>query len=137
MKTRGHQGSVVPTPTPAAEPGTVVVAEDFTAGTLPAGWRAIDGEWTVRDGRLHGTATSGTRKITFGRHLTDFRFEATVRFESVAEPTRWTALTRGGAGRPAAARTPRRVPASASRDAAGGAPGRDAVVTDLPTCCAG
>ncbi|RGC65981.1 Glycerophosphoryl diester phosphodiesterase [Micromonospora sp. MW-13] len=76
----------------AARPGDVVVAEDFSSGTLPAGWRAIDGEWTVRDGRLHGTATSGTKKITFGRHLTDFRFSATVRFESVAEATRWTAL---------------------------------------------
>ncbi|MEO3780539.1 glycerophosphodiester phosphodiesterase family protein [Micromonospora sp. B11E3] len=96
--------AVVPTPTPAAaEPGAVVVAEDFSAGTLPAGWRAIDGEWTVRDGRLYGTATSGTRKITFGRHLTDFRFEATVRFETVAEPTRWTAL---GLDVPADGRTP-------------------------------
>ncbi|MEU8052576.1 glycerophosphodiester phosphodiesterase family protein [Micromonospora haikouensis] len=87
----------------AAKPGDVVVAEDFSAGTLPAGWRAIDGEWTVRDGRLRGTATSGTKKITFGRHLTDFRFSATVRFESVAEATRWTAL---GLDVPADGRTP-------------------------------
>ncbi|WP_229398439.1 glycerophosphodiester phosphodiesterase [Micromonospora okii] len=96
--------AAVQTPTPAAAgPGDVVVAEDFSAGTLPAGWRAVDGDWTVRDGRLRGTATSGTRKITFGRHLTHFRFEATVRFESVAEPTRWAAL---GLDVPADGRTP-------------------------------
>ncbi|GAB3140971.1 hypothetical protein GCM10027290_12760 [Micromonospora sonneratiae] len=76
----------------AAKPGDVVVSENFDSGTLPAGWRAIDGEWKVENGRLRGTASSGTKKITFGRHLTDFRFEATVRFESVAEPTRWTSL---------------------------------------------
>ncbi|MFI9527012.1 glycerophosphodiester phosphodiesterase family protein [Micromonospora rosaria] len=90
--TGGLVAAVQPTTPAAAQPGDVVVDEDFSAGTLPAGWRAVDGEWTVRDGRLRGTATSGTRKITFGRHLTSFRFEATVRFESVAEPTRWTAL---------------------------------------------
>ncbi|WP_091283482.1 glycerophosphodiester phosphodiesterase family protein [Micromonospora haikouensis] len=93
----------VSAPAAAAKPGDVVVAEDFSTGTLPAGWRAIDGEWTVRDGRLRGTATSGTKKITFGRHLTDFRFSATVRFESVAEATRWTAL---GLDVPADGRTP-------------------------------
>ncbi|MFC8845514.1 MULTISPECIES: glycerophosphodiester phosphodiesterase [unclassified Micromonospora] len=96
--------AAVPVSAPAtAAPNDVVVAEDFSAGMLPAGWRAIDGEWTVRDGRLYGTATSGTKKITFGRHLTDFRFSATVRFESVAEPTRWTSL---GLDVPADGRTP-------------------------------
>ncbi|BCL13321.1 glycerophosphodiester phosphodiesterase [Micromonospora sagamiensis] len=79
--------------TPAgAEPGDVVVAENFDSGTLPAGWRAVDGDWKVVGGRLVGTATSGTRKITFGRHLEHFRFSATVRFDKVNEATRWTAL---------------------------------------------
>ncbi|OZV84386.1 glycerophosphodiester phosphodiesterase [Micromonospora echinospora] len=90
--------------TPAgAEPGDVVVAENFDSGTLPAGWRAIDGDWKVVDGRLVGTATSGTRKITFGRHLEHFRFSATVRFEKVNEATRWTAL---GLDVPASGATP-------------------------------
>lgn len=77
-----------------AGPGDVVVSEDFSAGALPAGWRAIDGTWKVQNGRLYGTSTSSSQnnKITFGRHLTDFRFEATVRFESVLSATRWTAL---------------------------------------------
>ncbi|MEV4754676.1 glycerophosphodiester phosphodiesterase family protein [Micromonospora sp. NPDC049559] len=83
----------VPAPA-AAEPDDVVVSEDFSAGTLPAGWRAVDGEWRVQNGRLIGTSTSSSanNKITFGPHLTDFRFEATVRFESAQAATRWTAL---------------------------------------------
>ncbi|MFG3705816.1 glycerophosphodiester phosphodiesterase family protein [Micromonospora sp. NPDC047670] len=83
-----------PSPPAAAEPGAVAVAEDFSAGRLPAGWRAVDGTWKVENGRLYGTSASSSQnnKITFGRHLNDFRFEATVRFESVASATRWTAL---------------------------------------------
>jgi glycerophosphoryl diester phosphodiesterase len=76
----------------AAKPGDVVVSESFSTATLPAGWRAIDGDWRIQNGRLYGTSTSGNKKITFGQHLNDFRFEATVRFESVVEPTRWEAL---------------------------------------------
>ncbi|MGW4463335.1 glycerophosphodiester phosphodiesterase [Micromonospora sp. NPDC004704] len=76
----------------AAAPGSVVVSANFDTGGLPAGWRAVDGDWTVKNGRLYGAAGSGSKKITFGRHLNDFRLEATVRFESVAEATRWTAL---------------------------------------------
>ncbi|WDZ84746.1 glycerophosphodiester phosphodiesterase family protein [Micromonospora cathayae] len=86
-----------------AGPGDVVVAENFDSGTLPAGWRAVDGEWKVVDGRLVGTSTSGNRKITFGRHLEHFRFSATVRFEQVNEATRWTAL---GLDVPASGATP-------------------------------
>ncbi|MFK3980253.1 glycerophosphodiester phosphodiesterase [Micromonospora sp. NPDC050397] len=79
--------------TPAvAAPGSVVVSANFDTGGLPAGWRAVDGSWTVKNGRLYGTSASGPNKITFGRHLNDFRFEATIRFESVNEATRWTAL---------------------------------------------
>ncbi|RKR90762.1 glycerophosphoryl diester phosphodiesterase [Micromonospora pisi] len=76
----------------AAAPGSVIVSANFDTGGLPAGWRAVDGSWTVKNGRLYGAAASGSNKITFGRHLNDFRFEATVRFESVTEATRWTAL---------------------------------------------
>jgi glycerophosphoryl diester phosphodiesterase len=85
--------TVVDTTTPAAAaPGSVVVSANFDTGGLPAGWRAVDGDWTVKNGRLYGAAGSGSKKITFGRHLNDFRFEATIRFESVTEATRWTAL---------------------------------------------
>jgi glycerophosphoryl diester phosphodiesterase len=77
-----------------AAPGDVVVSADFSSGTLPAGWRAVDGTWTVQNGRLHGTSTSSSanNKITFGRNLAHFRFEATARFESVTASTRWAAL---------------------------------------------
>ncbi|ABP55392.1 glycerophosphodiester phosphodiesterase family protein [Salinispora tropica] len=86
--------ALAPAPPAVAGPGTVTVSEDFSSGTLPAGWRAVDGTWKVENGRLYGTSTSAAQnnKITFGRHLNDFRMEATVRFESVASASRWTAL---------------------------------------------
>ncbi|MFF4875112.1 glycerophosphodiester phosphodiesterase family protein [Micromonospora sp. NPDC000668] len=85
----------VATSSPAtAEPGSVVVSENFTSGSLPAGWKAIDGAWKVENGRLYGTSASSSanNKITFGRHLNDFRLEATMRFESVSAATRWASL---------------------------------------------
>ncbi|MEV7283790.1 glycerophosphodiester phosphodiesterase family protein [Streptomyces sp. NPDC093252] len=85
------------------EPGDVVVNETFDSGAIPAGWRAVDGEWQVQNGRLVGTAASGTKKLTFGSHLENYRFEATARFESVNEATRWFAL---GLDVPASGATP-------------------------------
>ncbi|GGO32186.1 glycerophosphodiester phosphodiesterase [Micromonospora parathelypteridis] len=85
----------VATSSPAtAEPGSVVVSENFSSGSLPAGWNAVDGTWKVENGRLYGTSTSSSEnnKITFGRHLNDFRLEATMRFESVSAATRWASL---------------------------------------------
>ncbi|MGK5740205.1 glycerophosphodiester phosphodiesterase family protein [Micromonospora sp. URMC 103] len=78
----------------AAKPGDVVVSESFSSGSLPAGWNAVDGTWKVQNGRLYGTSASSSanNKITFGRHLNDFRFEATMRFESVSAATRWASL---------------------------------------------
>ena len=85
----------VATSSPAtAKPGDVVVSENFSSGSLPAGWNAVDGTWKVENGRLYGTSASASanNKITFGRHLSDFRFEATMRFESVQAATRWASL---------------------------------------------
>ncbi|GAA2734596.1 glycerophosphodiester phosphodiesterase [Actinocorallia aurantiaca] len=84
----------VTAPAPAvARPGDVVVSEDFSGGTLPSGWNAVDGTWSVQNGRLVGTAANGANnKITFGSRLNDFRFEADVRFESVVNSSRWAAL---------------------------------------------
>ncbi|WP_328417957.1 glycerophosphodiester phosphodiesterase family protein [Micromonospora sp. NBC_00389] len=85
----------VATSSPAtAEPGNVVVSDNFNSGSLPAGWKAIDGAWKVENGRLYGTSASSgeNNKITFGRHLNDFRLEATMRFESVSAATRWASL---------------------------------------------
>ncbi|MGI5153164.1 glycerophosphodiester phosphodiesterase [Plantactinospora sp. CA-294935] len=89
----------------AAEPGRVHVSENFDGGALPAGWRAVDGTWRVQNGRLYGTSASSSQnnKVTFGAYLTHFRFEATVRFESVTASTRWAAL---GLDVPATGATP-------------------------------
>ncbi|ROO83769.1 glycerophosphoryl diester phosphodiesterase [Actinocorallia herbida] len=75
----------------SAAPGDVAVSANFDDGQIPAGWNS-DGAWTVKDGRLVGTSASGNKRITFGRHLNDFRFEATARFDKVNEATRWTAF---------------------------------------------
>lgn len=78
---------------PASAPAPVL-QEDFSGTGLPAGWRAVEGDWTVSDGRLVGrSADSGQQsRITFGPHLENYRVEATVRFESVADAARWTAV---------------------------------------------
>ena len=77
---------------PAAEGERVALTEDFSAG-MPSGWRSVEGSWAVVDGRLRGTSVGGQlSRITFGPHLEAFRFEATVRFESVENTSRWAAL---------------------------------------------
>ncbi|MFF4926024.1 glycerophosphodiester phosphodiesterase [Kitasatospora sp. NPDC001261] len=78
----------------APAPGEVVLDEHFSGPALPAGFTAVEGDWKVEGGRLVGTsANSGQQsRITFGRHLDDFRIEATARFESVQDNARWTAL---------------------------------------------
>ncbi|MFF2953397.1 glycerophosphodiester phosphodiesterase family protein [Kitasatospora sp. NPDC057965] len=88
---------------PAA--GEVVVDEHFAGPALPAGWNAVEGDWKMENGRLVGTsANSGQQsRITFGRHLDDFRIEATARFESAQDAARWTAF---GLDVPASGATP-------------------------------
>ncbi|GIG86870.1 glycerophosphodiester phosphodiesterase [Plantactinospora endophytica] len=102
----GAGSAVTAEPAPAAaEPGRVHVSANFDNGALPAGWRAVDGTWRVQNGRLYGTSASSSQnnKITFGAYLEHFRFEATVRFESVTASTRWAAL---GLDVPATGATP-------------------------------
>jgi glycerophosphoryl diester phosphodiesterase len=85
--------STVAAASPAAVDGErVVLAEDFSSG-MPSGWRSVEGGWAVADGRLRGTSVGGQlSRITFGPHLEAFRFEATVRFETVENTSRWAAL---------------------------------------------
>ncbi|MEU9851301.1 glycerophosphodiester phosphodiesterase family protein [Streptomyces sp. NPDC047985] len=80
-------------PSTAAD-GRVVVSEDFSGNSLPAGFRAAEGSWEVKDGRLYGTSADSNQqsRITFGEHLDDFRIEVTARFESVKDSARWTAM---------------------------------------------
>lgn len=79
----------------AAEPAPVV-SERFDDGRVPAGWTVGPGSgaWSVESGRLVGqsASTSQISTIAFGRHLEEFRFSATVRFESVVNASRWAAL---------------------------------------------
>ncbi|MFB8239980.1 glycerophosphodiester phosphodiesterase [Kitasatospora purpeofusca] len=89
----------------AAAPGEVVVDEHFDGPALPAGWTAVEGPWRIENGRLVGSSADWNQqtRITFGRHLTDFRIEVTARFESVVDAGRWTAL---GLDVPATGATP-------------------------------
>lgn len=79
----------------AADPAPVLTA-NFDDGAIPAGWTPGPGSgaWTVEQGRLVGrsTTTAQISTIAFGPHLEDFRFEATVRFASVLNASRWLAL---------------------------------------------
>ncbi|MEU6642020.1 glycerophosphodiester phosphodiesterase family protein [Saccharomonospora sp. NPDC046836] len=76
----------------AAAPGDVVVRESFDGPTVPAGWTPVAGTWQVSDGRLVNTAPGTLSRITFGRHLNDFRAEATIRFEAVNNASRWAGI---------------------------------------------
>lgn len=84
-------------PVPTVDPpvGEVVFEEDFEgvlgANGLPEGWTSVDGDWRVEDGRLLGTSSSSGQlaRVTFGPHVRDVSVEATIRFDAVAEPSRW------------------------------------------------
>ncbi|PXY20934.1 glycerophosphodiester phosphodiesterase family protein [Prauserella muralis] len=76
----------------AADPGDVVVAESFDGTTLPEGFSPVAGQWEVSGGRLVNTQPGSLSRITFGTHLRDFRAEATVRFETVNNASRWAGI---------------------------------------------
>ncbi|WP_082558867.1 glycerophosphodiester phosphodiesterase family protein [Kitasatospora sp. MBT66] len=100
--TAPHAASAAPGAVPAAPgvapaaaaPGDVVVDEHFDGPGLPAGWTAVEGPWRIENGRLVGNSADWNQqtRITFGRHLTDFRLEVTARFDSVVDTARWTAV---------------------------------------------
>lgn len=75
----------------AAEPGDVLLTESFDGDTLPEGWTPVLGDWQVRDGRLVGDAPDGSSpaRIVFGQSAENYRLEATLRFESVDNASRW------------------------------------------------
>lgn len=82
------------TAAPASAEPVTVLEESFSGAALPEGFRAIEGSWSIVDGRLVGVSANSSQqsRLTFGPHLHDFRFEATVRFDSVVDAARWTAL---------------------------------------------
>ncbi len=75
----------------AAAPGDVLLAESFDGDDLPEGWTPVLGDWQVRDGRLVGDAPDGSSpaRIVFGRSAENYRLDATLRFESVDNASRW------------------------------------------------
>jgi glycerophosphoryl diester phosphodiesterase len=79
---------------PAAASAQTVLEERFDGASIPAGFTPVEGGWSVENGRLVGVSpnTSQLSRITFGPRLENFRFEATVRFDSVVNASRWTAL---------------------------------------------
>ncbi|GAA3883191.1 hypothetical protein GCM10022381_26760 [Leifsonia kafniensis] len=83
---------VVPAVAEEAPADRVVLSEDFSGSALPEGWTSVGGDWRVENGRLVGSATAGQARLTFGEHQKNYRFEATVRFESIANSARWQAL---------------------------------------------
>lgn len=96
----GAPAAASPAVVPASA-GDVVLHEDFSGSAVPSGWTTFGGangvtaggNWAVAGGRLVGTSTGGSlNKILFGQHLDSFVFEATVRFQSVTNSSRWMAL---------------------------------------------
>ena len=81
---------------PASAHADPVIDERFDGGALPAGWTPVEGEWSVAGGRLVGRSTSAGQlsRLTFGPHLDNYRFEVTLRFDSVIDGS---ALDRPGA----------------------------------------
>ena len=76
-----------------AEAADPVLEEHFDGPQLPAGWHAAEGDWSIVDGRLVGSATtSQIGRIAFGPHLERYRVDLRLRFESVANDSRWTAV---------------------------------------------
>lgn len=89
-------GAVAPAAHAAVDTTTPVVAANFDDGHVPADWTVGSGSgtWDVEHGRLIGrsASTAQVSTIAFGPHLEDFRFEATVRFETVVDANRWLGL---------------------------------------------
>jgi 3-keto-disaccharide hydrolase len=83
--------SLSPATPVVAAPGDVVLTESFDGGSLPAGWTPVVGQWAVENGRLV-SSSAAIGRITFGPHLENFRVEATMRFEQVANASRWAGI---------------------------------------------
>jgi glycerophosphoryl diester phosphodiesterase len=65
-------------------------------GPQPRGCRVVEGDWSVRDGRLVADATSGAARIDFDSVTCEnVAIEADVTFLEVASPTSWAAIRFG------------------------------------------
>ncbi len=83
------------TPVTAAEsPGITVDLANMPDGKLPAGWRAVDGEWRVEKGQLRGEPAKkdGETTLFFGESSRrDVAMEMDVLFEA-GRPEDWVGL---------------------------------------------
>jgi hypothetical protein len=84
------QAAVQPADAPPAP--KVVVDEDFSSGSIPAGWTPTLGSWQVKDGTLQGTSGADRSRITFGQNLEDYSLDVDVTFLQVKDTGRWLNL---------------------------------------------
>lgn len=85
------------TTAPAASDTTVedrvFLTESFDSGSIPEGWNAVGGTWSVEDGQLVGASSGSTdAKILFGENREHFALDVDVTFDSAANSARWLAL---------------------------------------------
>lgn len=78
--------------TSSADPGDVVYREDFSGDDLPDDFQVVEGDWQIVDGRLVGSSTGELSRVTFGPHLDHVQIEATMRFESRLNSSRWAGI---------------------------------------------
>ncbi|MCU0873313.1 MAG: DUF1080 domain-containing protein [Pirellulaceae bacterium] len=78
---------------PAGVAGDEIMHESFDApgGTLPDGWRPVQGQWTVQDRALVGEGSEAY--ILFGDEAwQNYEIEVTATFLSVRDDSRWCSL---------------------------------------------
>lgn len=87
-----HAATSAPTATDIPVDDRVFLSESFDTGTIPEGWNAVGGDWSVQDGELVGASGPGDAKITFGENRENFALDVDVTFDSAANSARWLAL---------------------------------------------
>lgn len=83
----------------ASEDRTVLVEQDFdriTNGALPEGWKVVQGNAEVQDGKLtltsSATSTPARVVVPLNTEIGDYVFEADMTFLSAVEDTRWASM---------------------------------------------
>jgi len=83
----------------ASEQGSVLVQENFdqlTGQALPTGWKLVEGQAIVEDGKLLLTSPSTSKPsrvlIQLDEETGDYVFEADMTFVSAVEDTRWASM---------------------------------------------
>ena len=78
---------------PTGGVGDEIMHESFDAlgGTLPDGWRPVQGQWTVQDRALVGEGAEAY--ILFGDEAwQNYEIEVTATFQSVRDDARWCSV---------------------------------------------